>query len=300
MWFKRHITGSFRERRWGPLFGWFVLATVAIIVWLLLEDRIAAWANEQIDEKVPGIVGSLSSWITSDSFYVQAWLIVVTLLVIGFVVLYRQSGRPSPGKPGKHEEPQRLTEQADNPVIASTVEELRQFCVTIGGKELDAPTIVHEIWEELSLGKAKTELTGIIGKKLGLESAGAALFDATDSLMAKLRSLKVVQIDLINKQYLRGSEVIQYCRLTDFGADVIQQMMAYRPVDKERAKAAETKTEEDETEKKPRIFSSWLMINDQRRHQCTQCGWGMVVGKYDTGVVCPKCGNADTIWGSGL
>ena len=47
--------------------------------------------------------------------------------------------------------------------------------------------------------------------------------------------------------------------------------------------------------KKPHIFSSLLMTGDKRTHKCSQCGYGVVVNEYDTGVVCPKCGNADDI-----
>lgn len=51
----------------------------------------------------------------------------------------------------------------------------------------------------------------------------------------------------------------------------------------------------DKIEKKPHIFRSLLMISDKRTHKCSQCGYGVVVNKYDTGIVCPKCGNADDI-----
>ena len=59
----------------------------------------------------------------------------------------------------------------------------------------------------------------------------------------------------------------------------------------------ETKTEtgNSKTEKKPQIFSSLLTLSDRRSHKCSQCGFGVVVNKYDTGVVCPNCGNADDI-----
>ena len=55
------------------------------------------------------------------------------------------------------------------------------------------------------------------------------------------------------------------------------------------------KKETGEAGKKPRIFRSLLMLSDRYTHKCSQCGFGVVVGKYDTGVICPKCGNADDI-----
>lgn len=60
-------------------------------------------------------------------------------------------------------------------------------------------------------------------------------------------------------------------------------------------KRRETETENLKVEKKPRIYKSMLMLNDQYTHKCSQCGFGVVVDKYAMGVVCPKCGNADDI-----
>lgn len=57
----------------------------------------------------------------------------------------------------------------------------------------------------------------------------------------------------------------------------------------------ESKTENSKVEKKSYIFRSMLMISDQYTHKCTQCDYGVVVNKWDMGVVCPKCGNADDI-----
>ena len=63
------------------------------------------------------------------------------------------------------------------------------------------------------------------------------------------------------------------------------------------SRQGETKTEtgSSKAEKKPHIFRSLLMLSDQYTHKCSQCGFGIVVNKYDMGVVCPKCGNADDI-----
>ena len=63
------------------------------------------------------------------------------------------------------------------------------------------------------------------------------------------------------------------------------------------SRQGETKTEtgSSKAEKKPYIFRSLLMTNNQFTHKCSQCGYGVVVNKYDMGVVCPKCGNADDI-----
>lgn len=47
--------------------------------------------------------------------------------------------------------------------------------------------------------------------------------------------------------------------------------------------------------KTPQIVNSLAMISNERIHKCSNCGFGVVVHKWDTGVVCPKCGNADNI-----
>jgi len=108
--------------------------------------------------------------------------------------------------------------------VNSVIKELRLFKVTIGDKSWSAVTILQDIWKELSLGMPKNELTGIIGKKLGLINPGIELFDAIDSLMAQLQLYGVVQIQLITKQYLRGSEIIHYCKLTDSSKEIIQSL----------------------------------------------------------------------------
>ena len=66
---------------------------------------------------------------------------------------------------------------------------------------------------------------------------------------------------------------------------------------KSRSEVSESKpeTENSKVEKKPRIVSSVLLENNQHIHNCSKCGWGFAVDRYTTGVVCPKCGNADNI-----
>ncbi len=62
-----------------------------------------------------------------------------------------------------------------------------------------------------------------------------------------------------------------------------------------RRDGTKTETGNSKVGKKPRIFRSLLMLSDQYTHKCSQCGFGVVVNKYDMGVVCPNCGNADDI-----
>ena len=66
---------------------------------------------------------------------------------------------------------------------------------------------------------------------------------------------------------------------------------------KPRSEVSEIKPEtgNSKVEKKPRIVNSVLLLNNQHIHKCEKCGWGMVVDKYTTGVVCPNCGNADNV-----
>ena len=74
---------------------------------------------------------------------------------------------------------------------------------------------------------------------------------------------------------------------------------AYRIVRKERGKASEAETEGNKMAKKARIFSSLLKTDDKynRIHKCSQCGWGVVISNFDTGIICPNpnCGNVDDI-----
>jgi len=47
--------------------------------------------------------------------------------------------------------------------------------------------------------------------------------------------------------------------------------------------------------KKPHIIGNIAMVSNERIHNCSNCGFGVVVQKWDMAVVCPECGNADDI-----
>lgn len=74
----------------------------------------------------------------------------------------------------------------------------------------------------------------------------------------------------------------------------LKQLRLQTPI-RLNGRQVETKTETENSKvgEWPRIFRSIFKINDQYTHKCSQCGYGVVVSKYDMGVVCPKCGNAD-------
>ena len=96
MWFKEPIRQSFKSKRWGILSFYLVLVAILCIGWFIVSDRIAGWANDRIDERMPMLKNWFFEILSSDGFPIIVWLLLIVLAIIGFVILYRRAGQSLP------------------------------------------------------------------------------------------------------------------------------------------------------------------------------------------------------------
>ncbi len=95
MWFGKRIAAAYRAKRWKLLVGYVVLLLVFGLASFVIRDRIAEWANTQIDERLPEVTEGFTNLLASDVFLLGAWLVFAGVAVVGFVVLYKRAGRPA-------------------------------------------------------------------------------------------------------------------------------------------------------------------------------------------------------------
>lgn len=104
------------------------------------------------------------------------------------------------------------------------IKDLKAFTINIGDKIVDACTILLKIQSELTFGKPKNDIVGIVRKKLQIENVDTDIFNATESILQKFVLNKIIQISLLTESNIRGSWINPYCSLTDFGKEIIQHL----------------------------------------------------------------------------
>ena len=81
---------AFNQRRGWPFLWWGVLAIIVTGAGIIIEDRVAAWVNKQIDIKGPEAITKVEQYLDSLWFEVSLYSFVAFILVAVFlVVLFR-------------------------------------------------------------------------------------------------------------------------------------------------------------------------------------------------------------------
>lgn len=84
---------AYRERQWGSLITYGVLAVLALFVSFFGLDRLGEWGNQKMDEGATNMMPDFFSILAWEWFPVVAMFVLIDIAAIGFVILYKRAGR---------------------------------------------------------------------------------------------------------------------------------------------------------------------------------------------------------------